>query len=495
MESGRKYPSPVESAVVSKGSGKRVVPVSIWRYCPGRERKLPVEFTRGEDNLRQLRPSYYNGKIPPARWRRRAASSKKRVGRVTLIACGWYVTVSVGPATATQIPRRIVVLGSTGSIGTNCLDVIAHLGGRLRAVGLSAHTRWDMLVEQARQFRPRWVALTDQRGVSEAELRSRLDGTAQLLLGEEGIVRMVSDPEVDVVVTAIVGSAGLAGTWAALEAGKTVAVANKETLVMAGPLVMDLAARRGVQVLPVDSEHSAVFQAMKAGGADEIERIVLTASGGPFRGKTKAELENVTVAEALQHPTWRMGPKITVDSATLMNKALEVIEARWLFGLPPEKIEVVIHPESMIHSFVEFTDGSVLAQLSPPDMRLPIQYALTYPERLSGPTRRVNWRELGAWHFEQPDRETFPALQLGYEVARRGGTCGAVLNAANEAAVGRFLAGNLRFLDIARACRDVLENHHFSARPTLAELTAVDHRARQEVARWNPAIPRPNTTR
>jgi 1-deoxy-D-xylulose-5-phosphate reductoisomerase len=224
---------------------------------------------------------------------------------------------------------------------------------------------------------------------------------------------MVSDPDVDVVVAAIVGAAGLAGTWAALEAGKTVAVANKETLVMAGPLVTELAARRGVRLLPVDSEHSAIFQAMQGGRANEVERVVLTASGGPFRGRPRAELTQVSVAEALRHPTWRMGPKITVDSATLMNKALEVIEARWLFGLPPERIDIVIHPESVVHSFVEFTDGSVLAQLSPPDMRLPIQYALTYPDRVSGPARRINWRELGSWHFEQPDHETFPAVQLG----------------------------------------------------------------------------------
>jgi 1-deoxy-D-xylulose-5-phosphate reductoisomerase len=295
---------------------------------------------------------------------------------------------------------------------------------------------------------------------------------------------MVSDPAVDVVLTAIVGAAGLAGTWAALEAGKTVAVANKETLVMAGPLVMDLAARRQARVLPVDSEHSAIYQAMQSGRAGEVARVVLTASGGPFRGRRRAELAHVTVDQALRHPTWRMGPKITVDSATLMNKALEVIEARWLFGLAPEQIDVIIHPESVIHSFVEFKDGSVLAQLSPPDMRLPIQYALTYPERVPGPARKVNWRELGAWHFEQPDHETFPALQLGYEVARRGGTCGAVLNAANEAAVGRFLAGELGFLDIPRACGDVLANHHYSARPTLAELADLDRWARQEVDRW-----------
>jgi 1-deoxy-D-xylulose-5-phosphate reductoisomerase len=239
-------------------------------------------------------------------------------------------------------------------------------------------------------------------------------------------------------------------------------------------------------VLPVDSEHSAIFQAMQGGHPAEVTRVVLTASGGPFRGRSRASLENVTVEEALRHPTWRMGKKITVDSATLMNKALEVIEARWLFGLEPEQIEVIIHPESVIHSFVEFADGSVLAQLSPPDMRLPIQYALTYPDRVAGPARRLNWHDLGAWHFEQPDHETFPALQLGYEVARRGGTCGAVLNAANEAAVGRFLAGELAFLDISRVCRAVLENHHYSARPSLAELREADRWARQEVVRWIP---------
>jgi 1-deoxy-D-xylulose-5-phosphate reductoisomerase len=382
------------------------------------------------------------------------------------------------------------VLGSTGSIGVSCLDVVAHLPDRLAAVGLSAHTSWETLFEQAGRFRPRWVALTDPEAARRAD-RSRLDGRCRLLTGPEAVATMVTDPDVDVVVTAIVGAAGLAGTWAALEAGKTVAVANKETLVMAGPLVMDLARRTGARVLPVDSEHSAIFQALQGGRAAEVARVVLTASGGPFRGRGRAELADVTVDEALQHPTWRMGPKITVDSATLMNKALEVVEARWLFGLAPEQIEVIIHPESVIHSFVEFRDGSVLAQLSPPDMRLPIQYALTYPERLEGPARRLSWRDLGAWHFEQPDLETFPALQLGYEVARRGGTCGAVLNAANEAAVGRFLAGDLRFLDIPRACRDVLTSHHYSARPSLAELHAADRWARQEVCRWKTKTARP----
>jgi 1-deoxy-D-xylulose-5-phosphate reductoisomerase len=385
------------------------------------------------------------------------------------------------------------VLGSTGSVGTSCLDVIAALPDRLRAVGLSAHSSCAALCEQARRFRPRWVAVTDPEAARRLD-PAQLDG-ARLLTGAEGIATMVGDPEVDVVVAAIVGAAGLAGTWAALEAGKTVAVANKETLVMAGPLVMELAARRGGQLLPVDSEHSAIFQALRGGARGEVARVVLTASGGPFRGRRRQDLEGVSVDEALCHPTWRMGPKITIDSATLMNKALEVIEARWLFGLEPEQIEVIIHPESIIHSFVEFRDGSVLAQLSPPDMRLPIQYALTYPERVPGPAKKLNWAELGAWHFEQPDRETFPALQLGYEVAAAGGTCGAVLNAANEEAVRRFLAGELGFLDIPRACRDVLDNHDFSARPALAELHAADRWARQEVRRWTatkvtPASPR-----
>ncbi|MCI0459187.1 MAG: 1-deoxy-D-xylulose-5-phosphate reductoisomerase [Gemmataceae bacterium] len=366
--------------------------------------------------------------------------------------------------------------------------MIDSLKGRLSAVGLSAHSSWQALFEQAQRFRPRWVVLTDPRALRRLD-PACLEGPTRLLAGIEGLTTMVTDPQVDVVVTAIVGSAGLAGTWAALEAGKTVAVANKETLVMAGPLVMELANRRGVQVIPVDSEHSAIFQAMQCGRRAEVARVVLTASGGPFRGRHRDELLDITPDEALQHPTWRMGPKITVDSATLMNKALEVIEARWLFGLEPDQIDVIIHPESVIHSFVEFVDGSVLAQLSPPDMRLPIQYALTYPERVAGPARRLRWADLGAWHFEQPDLETFPALELGYEVARRGGTCGAVLNAANEEAVSRFLAGELAFLDIPRACRDVLESHHYSARPSLSELDSADRWARQEVRRWTAAKP------
>jgi 1-deoxy-D-xylulose-5-phosphate reductoisomerase len=379
--------------------------------------------------------------------------------------------------------RRIVVLGSTGSIGTSCLKVVSHLPDRLQVWGLSAHSRWEDLLKQVDLYRPRFVMLTDPLAASAMAKQSLPDGT-QLLMGEDAIAKMVQCPEVDVVLTAIVGAAGLTGTWLALEAGKTVALANKETLVMAGPLVMELAHKNQAMILPVDSEHSAIFQAMQSGQPREIRRIVLTASGGPFRGRSRSELRHVTPAEALKHPTWNMGRKITIDSATLMNKALELIEARWLFQLQPEQIEIILHPESIIHSFVEFVDGSILAQMSPPDMCLPIQYALLYPERVPGPARRLQWNELSSLNFAQPDRETFPALQLGYEVARRGGTCGAVLNAANESAVSAFLDGQLSFLDIPRVCREVLNHHHYSERPSLSELNAQDRWARQEVFRW-----------
>lgn len=386
----------------------------------------------------------------------------------------------------TDSPRRIVVLGSSGSIGLSTLDVVSHLHQRLTITGLSVHRSLATLVDQAHRFHPRSVAVADPEAARELDDDALPPGT-RLLVGEDGIRELASDPEADVVVSAIVGAAGLAGTWAALDAGKTVALANKETLVVAGPLVMDLAKRRNAKLLPVDSEHSAIFQALAGSKPEQVRRVVLTASGGPFRGMTKRQLSEITPDEALNHPTWRMGKKISIDSATMMNKALEVIEARWLFGLPPEKIEVIIHPESLVHSFVEFVDGSVMAQLSPPDMRLPIQYALTYPERLNGPTKRLDWTTLSGINFEMPDRETFPALDLGYEVARAGGTSGAVLNAANEAAVNRFLAGDLKFLDISRVCHDVLSHHHFRANPSLDELWAADRTARHEASKWKNA--------
>ncbi len=376
--------------------------------------------------------------------------------------------------------RRVVVLGSTGSIGTSTLDVARHLPDHIHVLGLSAHSSLDALVAQAREFRPRFVCVT---GPGDLPADALPRGT-ELLRGEDGLARMVTHPDADVVVSAIVGAAGLHGTWAALEAGKTVAVANKETLVMAGPLVTALARRTGGTLLPVDSEHSAIFQALRGNDIADVERLVLTGSGGPFRGKKRHELEDVTVEQALKHPTWTMGRKITIDSATLMNKALEVIEARWLFGIGAERLSVVIHPESVVHSFVEYVDGSVMAQMSPPDMRLPIQYALTYPRRLPGPARKLDWAGLSGWRFERPDAETFPSLELGFEVARVGGTAGAVLNAANEAAVGAFLEGGMSFLDIPRACRAALDHHDFDPSPTLAALSAADRRARQEIGRW-----------
>jgi 1-deoxy-D-xylulose-5-phosphate reductoisomerase len=294
----------------------------------------------------------------------------------------------------------------------------------------------------------------------------------------------VAERQIDTVVAAIVGSAGLAGTWAAVQAGKRIALANKETLVMAGPLITRAAVDRNVPVLPVDSEHSAVFQALAAGRREDVGRIILTASGGPFRRHSKEELARVTVEDALAHPTWEMGRKITVDSATMMNKALEIIEARWLFDFPPEQIDVVVHPQSVVHSMVEYTDGSVVAQLSPPDMRLPIQYALTYPDRWPSPAPPLDLGRFFQLDFEPPDEERFPALPLGKEVARRGGTAGAVLNAANEAAVSAFLAGQLAFSEIVPACRSVVEHHNFESSPTMDTLLQVDSWARQEVTRW-----------
>ena len=303
-------------------------------------------------------------------------------------------------------------------------------------------------------------------------------------MGSEGLTRAAAAAEVDVVLAAIVGSAGLRSTLAALDAKKTVALANKETLVMAGGIVTRLAAERGATILPVDSEHSAIFQSLKAGRHEEVQRVVLTASGGPFRELSLEQLKQVTVDDALAHPTWDMGPKITVDSATMMNKALEIIECRWLFDLAVEQIEVVIHPQSIVHSFVEFVDGSVVAQLGPPDMKLPIQYALEYPDRQPGVADRLDWHKRWRLDFEPPVAERSSALALGYECARSGGTTGAVLNAANEAAVKAFLEGELHFTEIIPACRSVLEAHQFESDPTLEQLEELDRWARQEVTRW-----------
>ncbi|MCA9132809.1 MAG: 1-deoxy-D-xylulose-5-phosphate reductoisomerase, partial [Planctomycetales bacterium] len=286
------------------------------------------------------------------------------------------------------------------------------------------------------------------------------------------------------VVAAVVGSAGLPSTLAAAKAGKRLALANKEALVVAGGLLTEALRHSGGVLLPVDSEHSAIFQALQAGGRDEVARIVLTASGGPFRTWSPRRIAEASIEDALAHPTWQMGRKISIDSATMMNKALEVIEARWLFDLPAEKIQVVVHPQSIIHSLVEFVDGSVVAQLSPPDMRLPIQYALTYPDRTACPCPKMDWTQACQLDLEPVDSERFPALELGWEVARRGGSCGVVLNAANEAAVELFLAGEIRFPAIVAGCQRILENHTFDPSPGLAELMRLDRWAREEIHRW-----------
>jgi 1-deoxy-D-xylulose-5-phosphate reductoisomerase len=379
--------------------------------------------------------------------------------------------------------RNVAILGSTGSIGCSTLDVIRASGGRLRAVALSAHRQLEALAGQLRAHVPRWAVVTDAECGRRQDWRDVPSGT-DVLIGAERLCDVVQEAAVDVVVAAIVGSAGLASVIAAITAGKTVALANKETLVVAGHLVMDLARRHGATILPIDSEHSAVFQCLQAGRRSEVRRVILTASGGPFRDHTREQLTHVSVQEALSHPTWNMGPKVTVDSATMMNKALEIVEARWLFDLQPEQVDVVVHPQSVVHSMVEYRDGSVLAQLSPPDMRLPIQYALTYPDRWDGPARRLDVAQPWQLEFRPVDLERFPALALGWEVARHGGTTGAVVNAANEAAVSRFLDGRLKFCEIVPACQAVLRSHHYDPNPTLDELLRVDAWAREEVARW-----------
>jgi 1-deoxy-D-xylulose-5-phosphate reductoisomerase len=378
-------------------------------------------------------------------------------------------------------PKNIAILGSTGSIGRSALDVVRHTEG-LRVVGLSGHSQLELLAEQAREFRPRYVVATDPVNAASLDLSDLKD--TELLEGADSLERLAADPEVDVVLAAIVGSAGLASTWAAINSGKTVALANKETLVVAGELMMKLAVSTGATVLPVDSEHSAVFQCLAAGNANELRRLILTASGGPFRDFDLAQLKCVTVEQALAHPTWEMGRKITVDSATMMNKSLEIIEARWLFDVQYDQIEVVIHPQSIVHSLVEFIDGSVMAQMSPPDMKLPIQYALTYPERRSGAAPRLDMNQPLQLDFYPADTQRFPALELGYEVAKFGGSTGAVLNAANEAAVSAFLNREISFTDIVAACREILDQHNYEPHPTLDQLMAADRWARREMCKW-----------
>jgi 1-deoxy-D-xylulose-5-phosphate reductoisomerase len=371
--------------------------------------------------------------------------------------------------------KRVAVLGSTGSIGCNTLDVIEHLGADFKITALSAHRQTGKLMEQVRRHRPAVVAVTDPES-REHVLPALTELGVPVVDSAADLVRR---DDVDVVVAAVVGAAGLPAAFATVEAGKTLALANKESLVCAGSLLIPLARKNDVAILPVDSEHSAIFQAMQCGRAHEVKRVILTASGGPFRTWPAGKIRNATVAEASNHPTWKMGGKITIDSATMFNKALELIEACWLFDIPPEKIEVVIHPESVIHSMVEFVDGSTIAQLSPPDMRTPIQYALTYPARRAGNSRTMDWSKALSLRFEPPDVDRFPALKMAYDVARRGGTAGVVLNAANEAAVELFLAGRVSFGEISDLVGLTLAEHVVQDRPSLDDLLKADRWARE----------------
>ncbi len=384
--------------------------------------------------------------------------------------------------------KRVAILGATGSVGSNAIDVCRNLPEEFEIHSLTAVTSWKKLAEQAMEARPRFVALNDhstRESPSDnlAALRDAILGTGiELVTGPHAMEEIASREDVDAVVAAVVGAAGLAPVIAAAKAGKTIALANKEALVVAGSIVMPTAKKHGATIVPVDSEHSAIFQSLRAGTEKEIRKIILTASGGPFRTWPRSKIENATVAEALAHPNWKMGPKITIDSATMMNKALEIIEAHWLFNLPAERVEVVIHPQSIVHSMIEFVDGSIIAQLGTPDMRTPIQYALTHPNRLQGCSTCLDWSKIREMTFEQPD-ERFPALQLGYEVIRLGGTSGAVVNAANEVANEMFRAGNIRFGEIVQRVEAVLSRHKqsgFLRDPSLDELLAADGWARKE---------------
>jgi 1-deoxy-D-xylulose-5-phosphate reductoisomerase len=379
--------------------------------------------------------------------------------------------------------KRIAILGSTGSIGTNALKVIDALGAEYKVVALTAHNNAELLAEQVRKFKPKIAVITNPAKLNT--LKKLLSGVkTEIYAGDKGLSIAASSGDVDIVIAAVVGAAGLEAILSAAKAGKILAIANKEPLVIAGELLTKVAKQSGAKILPVDSEHSAVFQALQSGNVSEISRIILTASGGPFRGATAEQIQNATVEQALAHPTWNMGKKITIDSATMMNKALEIIEAKWLFDVPVEKIEVLVHPESIIHSMVEFVDGSVIAQMSEPDMRLPIQYALTFPKRIKGITNRLRLEEIGSLTFEKPDMEVFKALKIGYEVSKAGGTAAAVFNAANEAAVKEFLEGKIKFVNIVEIIEYCLAKHKVKTEATLEELILADNWARNEAKEW-----------
>lgn len=382
--------------------------------------------------------------------------------------------------------KGIAIIGSTGSIGTQALDVIDHLPDRFRVVALAAGSRVDALADQACRYRPTLLSVPTAEAALGLQrlLRERaVDYVPEIVWGGDGLLQVATHPDSDILLTSVVGALGLRPTLAAIEAGKEIALANKETLVAAGELVMSAAAARGVKIIPVDSEHSAFFQSLVGEDRSRVRRLLLTASGGPFRGRK--DLTQVTKAEALHHPRWHMGAKVTIDSATLMNKGLEMIEAFWLFGVPMEQIEVLVHPQSIVHSAVEFCDGNIIAQLGPTDMRLPIQYALSYPERTPGFLQRLDLTQIGTLTFEQPDTQTFPSLGYAREAVRTGGTMPAVMNAANEVAVQRFLADEIPFVRIFEVVHDVMSRHQVVRQPNLDQILEADQWARSAAHRLN----------
>ena len=365
--------------------------------------------------------------------------------------------------------RKIILLGSTGSIGTQTLDVVRNNRDELEVVGLAASTRVSDVEKQVREFSPRYVCMYNEKAAKD--LQERISDTGiRVMSGMDGLLEIVSVPEADTVLTAVVGMIGIRPTIRAIECGKDIALANKETLVCAGHIIMPLAEKMGVSILPVDSEHSAIFQSLNGEPADKVEKILLTASGGPFRGKERSELESMTAADALKHPNWDMGPKVTIDSSSLVNKGLEVMEARWLFGVSLDNIEVVVHPQSIVHSAVQFVDGAVIAQLGVPDMKLPIQYALFYPDRRPMPGKRLDLFELYRLTFERPDIQTFRGLALAYDAARAGGSMPTVFNAANEMAVRRFLKGDIRYLEIYSMIEEAMEHHSRIENPDVSAI-------------------------
>lgn len=376
--------------------------------------------------------------------------------------------------------KRIAILGSTGSIGTQALDVIRQHPSEFEARVLTAGSNWELLVKQAREFHPDAVVIANESHY-DAVCEALADLPIKVYTGSDALCQVVASDSIDLVLIAMVGFAGLRPTVAAIQAGKTLALANKETLVVAGRLIRNLCEQHRVGILPVDSEHSAIFQSINGEAHNQVRRILLTASGGPFRHFTVDQLREVTPAQALQHPNWKMGAKITIDSATMMNKGFEMIEARWLYDVKPRDIQVVVHPESVIHSAVEFDDGAVMAQLGTPDMRLPIQYAFSYPRRLPLNGEPLDLFSLGALHFERPDEERFPCLRLAYEAIERGGNMPCILNAANEVTNLAFREGKISFYDISDFTERAMKQMSFLAEPTLDELFETDAQTRQMV--------------